>query len=120
MIQDVSGHYNAPPGQLRIQATRGRRRTRSESGKAESRIIVNVIGSMVVLSLLLGVGSTFWYGLRVRIALEQIAAGETMKQEQSARNLELVNQRDWRLSSEQMEQAAARLGLFPPSAEQLR
>jgi len=78
------------------------------------------IGAMVLVTLIIGISSTIWYGLQVQVALDQIGNKRTLNTKLHNENRLLLLQRDLMLSQEQMGAAAQKLGLRSPAKNQVR
>ncbi len=118
MIRDYSDRCPNGSGGSRRRARQSI--SRRPPAAADSRLLMKTIGVLVVLSLGLGIGSTVYYGLQIRSALDEIGRQSGLNTELVVRNQELTVQRDRLLTRENIEKAAAGLGLFPPSPGQLR
>ncbi|MCF6290214.1 MAG: hypothetical protein L3J03_04365 [Desulfobacterales bacterium] len=118
MIKDYSDR--CPNGSGRNGRRPGQIIARRSPAAADGRLMLKTIGVLVVLTLGLGVGSTVYYGLRIRSALDQIGHQAELNTKLVTRNRELIAHRDRLLTRENIEKAAAGLGLFPPSPGQLR
>jgi len=79
-----------------------------------------IIGAVTVVAMLLGVVSSLWFGVALRDGLGRLGKGQQEKAELVAANMTLVAEKDALLQQEKIEAAAGRLGLFPPSAKQMR
>ena len=118
MIKDYSDR--CPGGSGRTGRQPKQSISRRTPAAADGRLMMKTIGVLVALTLSLGIGSTVYYGLRIRSALDEIGRQSGLNTELVARNRELIAQRDRLLTRENIEKAAAGLGLFPPSPGQLR
>jgi hypothetical protein len=78
------------------------------------------LGAMLLVTVVIGITSTMWYGLQVQLALDQIGNDKVINSELTSKNSLLIVKRDLILSQEQMEKAAQRIGLYSPTKKQLR
>ncbi len=114
MIRDYSNRY---PSVVRDkQKVRGRRPSTSEgNGK-----ITKIIGLVITMVMIAGVAMSFWFGWLVKNGLDELANSQAKRQELHTLNEKLIARRDNLLSREKIETAAKQLGLYPPSAKQVR
>jgi len=75
--------------------------------------------SLLVLALIAG-GAGLWVAWAVRSGLDELAAHQQRRHEMLEQNRELAERRDQLLARERIEEAAAKLGLFPPREGQIR
>jgi len=120
MFKDYSGSFTAVNGRNRIRSSA--RKSPAVTGELFSAtgLMQKTIGIMLLISLTLGISSTIWYGLRVRVALDQIGATRSDYTELLKENRQLIAKRDLMLSQEHMQKAARKLGLSSPAPDQLR
>ena len=85
-----------------------------------ARITWKTIGVMLLVTLAIGITSTFWYGMQIQLALDQIGRDTTVNKELTDKNRLLVAQHDLMLTSKNMEKSARKIGLQPAAENQLR
>ncbi len=78
------------------------------------------VGALLVLALIIGMASTYWFGSQIRVALDNVGKNQTIHKELLAHNNQLLARRDTLLSSESFESIAKELGLYPRSEGQVR
>jgi len=86
----------------------------------DNRLVLKAVGAMVAFTLIAGLTSTFWYGWQISVALDEIGKGRNIQQTLLVQKQELTEERDQLLGRSNIELAAAKLGLYPPSKKQLR
>lgn len=91
-----------------------------KSNLADNLFIFKAVGIMVMLTMMIGVGSTFWYGRQMKLALADIGRNEVTQQELTNLNRQLTSKRNLLLDRGNLIAAASKVGVFPPSANQLR
>jgi hypothetical protein len=112
-MRDYAGRYSSP------SASRQRVSGRRSSGAGPERT-VKVVGAMAIAALILGVGSSVWFGMALQSTLHSL---DKSRQEQSAlqaENQQLRQKRVALLEQGKFAAKAERLGLFPPSEKHLR
>ena len=85
-----------------------------------AKLMWHGIGAMLLITLVLGVTSTIWYGWQVRSALDEIGHTKAVNANLASENKLLTVKREIMLSQEHMEEAARKQGLSMPSNNQLR
>lgn len=115
MIRDYADSY----------VPRNSRRYRKKSASSTfafpvSRFMWKTIGFMLLITLLVSITSTVWYGMQIQVALDQIGSASKINSQLADENRLLVVQRDLLLSPKHMEQAAGKIGLRPPAENQVR
>ena len=85
-----------------------------------ARFMWKTLGVMLLITVIISITSTFWYGMQVQSALDQIGKGKTVNRELADENRLLIAQRDLMLTRKNMEKAAHKLGLQTPAEDQLR
>lgn len=85
-----------------------------------AKLMWHGIGAMLLITLVLGVTSTIWYGWQVRSALDEIGRTKAINGTLTNENKLLSVKREIMLSQEYMEEAAQKQGLRLPSDIQLR
>ena len=88
--------------------------------KPANRLFLKAVGAMVAFTLVAGLSSTFWYGWQIRVALDEIGKNNDIQQTLLIQRQSLTQERDQLLERKNIELAAAKLGLFPPSKKQVR
>lgn len=81
---------------------------------------LKIIGVMAVFAMLLGVGSSVWFGMALQAGLSNL---DKSRQEQTvlrAENEKLASQRAAFMEQDTIETAARNLGLFSPAENQIR
>jgi len=119
MIKDYSGSMIFMSGRNKITAKR-RNLTATQELFPATRLMRKTLGAMILLTLVVGISSTIWYGLQVQIALGQIGGNRGINNELHNENKLLAAQRDLMLTPDHMEEAAQKLGLVSPTKNQLR
>ncbi|OGR00277.1 MAG: hypothetical protein A2505_09610 [Deltaproteobacteria bacterium RIFOXYD12_FULL_55_16] len=90
------------------------------SGGAEQEQPSRIIGAVMVVAMLLGAGSSLWFGVALQDGLGRLATGRQEKIELGTANVALLAEKEALLQQKRIEAAAGGLGLFPPSEKQLR
>jgi len=85
-----------------------------------ARITWKTIGGMILVALAISITSTFWYGLQIQIALDQIGRDTKINKELTDKNRLLVAQHDLMLTPKYMAKSARKIGLQPAADNQLR
>ena len=85
-----------------------------------ARFMWKSLGVMLLITVVISITSTFWYGMQIQSALDQIGKDRTVTRVLGDENRLLVAQRDLLLTRKNMEKAAQKLGLQPPAKDQLR
>ena len=119
MIKDYSGGVILVNGRNKITAKRRSSTVPSELFPA-NRLMRKTLGVMVLLTLVVGISSTIWYGLQIQVALGQIGGNREINNELHNQNKLLTAQRDLMLTPDHMKEAAQELGLISPTKKQLR
>jgi len=119
MIKDYSGGMILVSGGNKITAKRRSVTVPSELFSL-TKLMWKALGAMLLLTLVIGITSTIWYGLQVQIALDQIGTNKEIYHELNNENKMLAAQRDLMLTPDHMKGAAQKLGLIFPTEKQLR
>lgn len=119
MIHDYSGRYFPVTGH-RVQANRLIFRRKNAHQVSANRLLWKSVGAMLVLALAVGVTSSFWLGNQIRTTLDSIGNNRVIHTALTLENDRLLGQRNRLLSRDRIEAAAKNLGLYPPSATQIR
>lgn len=122
MIKDYSGSHIILNGRNKIRSSKKKSSPALAASELFSltQFMWRTIGAMLLITLIIGISSTVWYGLQVQVALDQIGQNRATKNELQNENRLLVAQRDLLLTQDEMEKAVYRLGLRVPSKNQLR
>ncbi len=116
MIKDYAASYSMGAG----IANHRQRISAKSPGVATHSLMMRTIGVMVALTLTAGVTSTIVYGMQIRSALDQIGSRSEVRSGLVEQNRELSIARDKLMTIESIKKAASRLGLFPPTPDQIR
>lgn len=92
----------------------------NRTGGSDQQQPFRIIGVVTVVAILLGVVSSLWFGLALRDGLGRLDKGKQERMELSAANVALSAEKEALLQQKKIEAAAVRLGLFPPSEQQMR
>ena len=75
---------------------------------------------MLLVTVIIGISSTIWYGVQVQVALDKIGHHRAVNNELHNEKKLLLVQRDLLLSQSHIEESAQKLGLTTPTKSQLR
>jgi len=120
MIKDYSGGVILVSGRNRIITSKRKNILVSRELFPATKFVWKTIGAMLLTSLIIGITSTIWYGLQVRVALDQIGNTMEINNKLYSEKKLLTAQRDLMLTPEHMKDSAYRLGLVYPIKNQLR
>ena len=120
MIKDYSGSYLILNGRNKIRSSKKKSSTASRELFPATTFMWKTIGAMLLVTLLIGISSTIWYGMQVQVALDQIGQNRAISNELQNENHLLIAQRDLMLTQDKMEAAVRTLGLRVPAKNQLR
>ena len=120
MIKDYSGGIVVTNSRNRIVTPKRKKTEGVQQLFQTTKFIQKIIGVLLLLTLVLGISSTVWYGLQVRVALDQIGYHQGTHKVLQDENKLLVAQRDFLLTKDHMLTAAKKLGLVLPEDNQLR
>ncbi|MGW8286625.1 MAG: hypothetical protein ACWGOD_00170 [Desulfobulbales bacterium] len=120
MIKDYSGGMILVSGRNRIITPKRKNILVSRELFPATKFAWKTIGAMLLTSLIIGITSTIWYGLQVRVALDQIGNTMEINSKLYSEKKLLTAQRDLMLTPEHMKDSAYRLGLVYPVKNQLR
>jgi hypothetical protein len=87
---------------------------------AEGVILQRIAGVLIVITLALGVISALWFGKNIQTALQEIDNGKKIQSVLTIENSDLTTQRNQLLAQNNIEFMAQKIGLYPPSAKQVR
>ena len=113
-MKDYSRRYSSVGGRQKIH-----RRNRGV-GSADSGLLWKVGGVMALIGLVVGVGAGLWMGWQIDSGLEELGDAKKLRQEEIQRNNALLAGWNKLRSQEEMEVAAALIGLYPPTNQQVR
>lgn len=114
MIQDYSRRYSTVGRRQKV------RRRGNGSGGADSGLLWKAVGVLVSFAVVVGVAASLWLGWQIDSGLDALGNVRELRQEASLRNKDLLVKRDGLRSRQQVEAAAAELGLYPPTSRQVR
>jgi uncharacterized protein HemX len=120
MIKDYSGNFKTANTKNKKRTSKGKTNSRSNRLFSLTKMMWNTIGAMLLVTLVIGISSTFWYGWQIQMAWDDIGNSKAMNLELSNLTPQFTTQRDNLLSKNHMEKTARKLGLYPPTAEQIR
>ena len=120
MFKDYSGSISMANSRSKIRTSRRKSYAASVERFPVSKLMWKTISAMLVVTLVLGISSTVWYGLQVQGALDQIGNNSEINSKLRNDNRLLVAQRELMLTQDQMETAAHKLGLRSPAKNQIR
>ena len=120
MLKDYSGSFTMVKGRNRLRTSKKKSAAAARELFPATGFMWKTIGAMLLLTLIIGMGSTIWYGQQVQVALDQIGSHMTINNQLRNENKLLIVQRSLMLSQGHMEEAAQKLGLRPPAKNQLR
>lgn len=120
MFKDYSGSFTMANSRNKIRTSRRKSCAASPELFPASKLMLKTIGAMLLVTLVLGISSTVWYGIQVRDALGQIGNNTAINKELRNKNRLLIAQRELMLTQDQMTAAAQKLGLRAPTNNQLR
>lgn len=114
MFRDYSKRYpSVVKGKQRVAG-------RKYAGPDDSNKLLKVITVVVTIAMLLGVSASIWFGWLIRAGLDELGGSQKTRQEFTALNSKLVARRNSLLTREKIEAAAEKIGLYPPTAKQIR
>ncbi len=120
MLKDYSGTLIMPQGRNKLRTSKKKSYASAREIIPATKFIWQSIGALLLVTLVIAVSSTIWYGLKVQGALDQIGSSRTINNELQNKNSLLLVQREILLTQNQMEEAARKLGLRTPGESQLR
>jgi len=115
MVKDYSVSY-------RVKNCRNQKKKtpKSKNFLSATMLMWKTLGAMLLMTVIIGITSTIWYGWQVQLALDQIGRDKTTNIELADENRFLVAQRNLMLTQDHMEKAADKIGLRAPTKNQLR
>jgi uncharacterized protein HemX len=120
MIKDYSGGFILANGRNKIKTSRKKSSAASTDLFHASKLMWKTISAMLLVTVIIGISSTIWYGLQVQVALDQIGSNRSANNQLQKEKRLLIVQRDLMLSQNQMETAAQKLGFRSPAKNQIR
>jgi cell division protein FtsL len=115
MVEDYSGRYV-----VKNCRNKKKKAPKSKNLLSATRLMWKTLGAILLVTVIIGITSTIWYGWQVQLALNQIGRDKTTNSELEDENRLLRAQRNLLLTQEQMEKAAETIGLYAPTKKQLR
>ena len=120
MYKDYSGSMIAVSGRNKIITSKRKNVSVSHKLLPTTRVMWKTIGAMLLLTLVIGISSTIWYGLQVQVALDQIGSSAGINNELQNENKLLLAQHNLMLTTNHMRETAQKIGLVAPTENQLR
>ena len=91
-----------------------------QAGGSDRERPSKIIGVVTVVAMLLGVGSSLWFGVALQDGLGRLDRSRQESTKLAVANVALIAEKDTLLQQGKLEAAAAGLGLFPPAEQQMR
>ena len=120
MVNDYSGSYVAINCRNKKISHNKRAATKARDFFSVTKLMWKTLGAMLLVTVVIGITSTMWYGLQVQLALDQIGNDKITNSTLTRENKLLIVKHDLMLSQDQMEKAAQKIGLYSPTKSQLR
>ena len=120
MVNDYSGSYVAINCRNKKISHNKRTATKARDFFSVTKLMWKTLGAMLLVTVVIGITSTMWYGMQVELALDQIGSNKIINSTLTRENKLLNVKHDLMLSQEQMEKATQKIGLYTPSKSQLR
>ena len=120
MLKDYAGSFIMLNSRNKIISPKKKPSTASKDFFSATKLMWKTIGVMLLVTVVIGISSTIWYGMQVQVALGKIGHNRAINNELHNEKKLLVAQRDLLLSRGHMEEAAQKLGLASPTKSQLR
>ncbi|KPK00198.1 MAG: hypothetical protein AMJ60_02335 [Desulfobacterales bacterium SG8_35] len=120
MFKDFSGSFVIIKRRNKIRTSQRKYGALPKEFFPATKPVLNTIAAMLLVTLIIGISSTIWYGLQVQVALDQIGSSRATNNELHNENKLLLAQRDLLLTQDHIEAAAQKLGLKSPAKKQLR
>lgn len=115
MVKDYSDSYK-----VKNCRNRKRKATKSKMIFSATMLMWKTLGAMLLVTVIIGITSTVWYGWQVQLALDQIGRVTTTNSELADENRLLIAQHNLILTKDHMAKAAGKIGLHVPTKNQLR
>lgn len=87
---------------------------------AEHRWLWRATGVLAMVILTIGLGVSLWFGYQINSGLDQLTVRQDRLQRLQERHDHLGRQRAGLLTQERIQAAARKMGLYPPTAEQVK
>ena len=120
MFKDYSGSFTLVSGRNKIKYSKNKTSAVPGDFLPATKRMWQTVGAMLLVTLVIGISSTVWYGLQVQVALDQIGRDTGINKKLLNENRLLVAQRDLMLTQDYMEEAGQKHGLRSPTKNQLR
>ena len=120
MYKDYAKRYAAAIGKNRKKRRNKKTVSAPNNFLPTAKLLWHAIGAMLLITLVIGITSTFWYGWQVRSALDEMGQAKTVNGNLTNENKLLTVKRELMLSQEYMVDAAQKQGLSVPLKDQLR
>jgi hypothetical protein len=120
MVKDYSGSYVARNGRNKKVSYKKKETSKKVNFFSATKLMWKTLGAMLIVTVVIGITSTIWYGWQVQLALDQIGRDKISNNELANETRLLVAQRDLMLTQGHMEKAAQKIGLYSPEKRQLR
>jgi uncharacterized protein HemX len=120
MFKDYSGSFIMANSKNRVRVSKRKSSAATKELFSATKLMWKTIGAMLLVTLVIGISSTVWYGLQVQVALDQIGEKKAANNELRDENKLLSAQRDLLLTQVHIEAAAKKIGLRAPAENQLR
>jgi len=120
MFKDYSGSVVMVNSRNKIRSSKRKSSSVAKEFFPATKLMWKTIGAMLLVTLVIGISSTIWYGMQVQVALDQIGKNKAANTAYHTENSLLTVKRDLMLTQDHMVAAAQRLGLQPPAKNQLR
>ena len=120
MVKDYSGSYVVKNGRNKKISHKRKATTKTGNFFSATKLMWKTLGAMLIVTVIIGITSTVWYGWQVQLALDQIGRETISNSELANENRLLIAQRDLMLTQNHMEKAAQKIGLYSPAKSQLR
>lgn len=120
MVKDYAGSYAAKNCRVRKKPHKKKTVSKSKDFFTATKLMWKTMGAMLLVTVIIGITSTIWYGMKVQLALDQIGEAQATNRQLANENRLLIAQRDLMLTQNHMENAAGQIGLYSPVKSQLR
>ncbi len=120
MVKDYSGSYIAR--NCRNKKISHKKKAAPKTGDffSATKLMWKTLGAMLIVTVIIGITSTIWYGWQVQLALDQIGRDKITNNELTNENNLLLVKHDLLLTQNNMGKAAQKIGLYSPTNGQLR
>lgn len=120
MFKDYSGSIIMVNSRNKIRHSRKKSSIAAKELFPAAKFMWKTIGAMLLVTLVIGITSTIWYGLQVQVALAQIGNSRIINSKLHNENKLLIVQHDLMLTRNNIEAAAQKIGLQTPTNKQIR